>query len=110
MDLQLLQRVLHRQRVDHRRQHPHVIAGHPIDEPFGRSRQAAVDVAPADDHGDLHAHLVDLADLLGDRADGLELEAEGLRPHEGFAGQLQEDSAVLRLLGHGSFRRRGAIP
>ena len=64
--------------------------------PLRAGRQAAEDVAAADDDGGLDAELLDLADVLGDlRGDG-RVDAELLLAHQGFAGELEEDAAVAR--------------
>src|SRR5262249_14409119 len=92
VDLEPLQHVLKSQRVDHRGQPPHVIAGDPVDT-VGGAGEPAVDIPTPDHQGDLHPQGVDLLDLVGDGADDLELEAGRPRAHEGFAGELQEDPA-----------------
>jgi preprotein translocase subunit YajC len=51
---ELFQRVLHRQRVHHRGQHAHVVAGDPVHAAGGQAG-AAEDVAAADHQADLHA-------------------------------------------------------
>ena len=58
VDAELLERVLERQRVEHGREHPHVVGGRAV-HARGRARHAAVDVARADDDRDLDAALVD---------------------------------------------------
>ena len=52
VDAALLQRVLQRQGVDHRRQHAHVVAGDAVDAAVAGG-DAADDVAAADDDRDL---------------------------------------------------------
>ena len=64
-DALLLERVLQRQRVDDRRQHAHVVGGRAI-HAARAGRDAAEDVAAADDDGGLDAHALDLGDVLGD--------------------------------------------
>ena len=54
-----------RQRVDDRRQHSHVVGRATVHAARAR-RQAPKQVAAADDDGDLHAELLDLADLFRD--------------------------------------------
>ena len=54
--------VLHGQRIHHRGQHAHVIAGDAVHAGAGEPG-AAEDVAAADHDGDLHAGSSDLADL-----------------------------------------------
>ena len=55
-------------------------------------RQAAEQVAAADDDGDLDAELLDFADLPGDLRGGGGVDAERLLAHQGFAGEFQEDA------------------
>src|SRR5206468_12810790 len=88
----------------HRRQPAHGVAGDPVCA-MGRASHATVNIASPDHQRDLYAEGVHVLDLLGEEADDLELEAERLRSHEGFAGELEEDSAELGLSGHvGSLR------
>ena len=53
-DPELLQRVLKRQRVDHRGQHAHVVGAGAV-HAFGRGGDPAEDVAAADHHAHFHA-------------------------------------------------------
>ena len=53
-----LERVLHRERVDDRRQHAHLIRGHAVHAGLGEPG-AAKDVAAADDEADLDAEADD---------------------------------------------------
>ncbi len=62
LDVLLLERVLERQRVEHRREHPHVVARGAV-HAFGGLGEATVDVAAADHDRDLHAAAVDGRDL-----------------------------------------------
>ena len=61
----LLERVLQRERVDDGREHAHVVGGRAVHAARAR-RQAAEDVAAADDDAGLDAERLDLADVLGD--------------------------------------------
>ena len=70
----LLERILEGQAVHHRGQHPDVVAGRPVHAPGG-GRQAAEDVAAADDDPDLDAERLDLGDLAGDRQAELRVDA-----------------------------------
>jgi len=90
-----LERVLQRQGVDERGQHAHEVAGCAIEASLGRG-QAAEDVASADHHRDLHAHLMDALDLRGDVLHHLEIDAVIAASAERFAAQLQQDAVVLR--------------
>ena len=92
-DALLLERVLQRQRVDHRRQHAHVVGGRAV-HAARAGGDAAEDVAAADDDGGLDAHALDFGDVLGDlRRDG-RIDAVGLLAHQGFAGEFEEDAFV----------------
>ncbi len=79
-----LQRGLHGERVHHGGQHAHVVrlgafhAG-------GGAGDAAEDVAAADHDADLHAHGDHVADIGGDGADGVIVEAILAAAHQGFA-------------------------
>ena len=80
-------------RVDDRGQHAHVVGGGAV-HAARAGRQAAEDVAAADDDGRLDAEALDLADVAGDaRGDG-GIDAELLVAHQGFARQLEEDALV----------------
>ena len=69
-DAGALEGVLQGQAVHDRRQHADVVAGRAV-HAARRGREAAEDVAAADDDADLDAEAVDDRDLLGDeRADG----------------------------------------
>ena len=63
-DAVALEGVLQSERIHHRGQHADVIGLGAI-HALGRSGQAAEDVAPADNHSQLHAIVNDLGDLLG---------------------------------------------
>ena len=98
----LLERVLQRQGVDDGGEHAHVVGGGAV-HAARAGGDAAEDVAAADDDGGLDAHALDLGDVLGDlRGDG-RVDAVGLRAHQGFAGEFEEDAFVSggRRSGHG---------
>ena len=86
--------ILHGQGVDHRRQHAHVVAGDPV---HARSRQPgpAEDVAPADDHANLHPGIAHLEDLAREAPDDFRVDPVIGFPHQGLTGQLQEDAVML---------------
>src|SRR5690606_31024785 len=100
---ELFQRVLHRQRVDHRGQHAHLVAGDAV-HAAGRQARAAGDVAAADHDAHLGAGLLRLDDLARQAADHLGVGAVVLVPHRGLAGQLEQDAAVGEGLRHGRLR------
>ena len=62
--------------------------------PLRAGREAAKEVAAADDHGGLHAELLDLADIGGDAARHSWIDSILLLAHEGFARELEEYAAV----------------
>ena len=81
----LLERVLQGQRVDDGRQHAHVVAGGAV-HPASARRDAAEDVAAADDDGGLDAERLDLLHVVRDlRRDG-RIDAVLLLAHQRFAG------------------------
>ena len=92
-DAGLLERVLQRQPVDDGGQHAHVVGGGAV-HALGAGRQAAEDVAAADDDGGLDAEPLDFADVHGDPRHHGRIDAELLFAHQGFARQLEEDSLV----------------
>ena len=89
----VLERVLQREGVDHRREHAHVVGGRAVHAARAR-REAAKQVAAADDDRGLHAELLDFADLLCDLCGDGGVDPEVLLAHQGFAGELQEDAMV----------------
>src|SRR5690606_26792955 len=97
-DAPLLERILHGERIDHRRQHPHVVGARAI-HPLGRPGDAAEDVASPDHDGDLDAEAMDLGHLRGDLVEGTGIDSVFAVAHEGFAGELEEDPLIFRL-GH----------
>ena len=99
------ERALEGQRVNHRGQHAHVVRRHPV-HPLRRARKPAEDIAPADDHADLHARADDLGDFAGDLGDVLHVDPLPAIAAEGrFAGNLQKH-AFVALLGW-AFRGHG---
>jgi hypothetical protein len=59
-----LQRILHGQRVHDRTQHTHMVGRYPIHPCLGKP-PASKQIAAADHHTDLHAHPVEVRDLIG---------------------------------------------
>ena len=88
-DALLLERVLQREGVDDRGEHAHVVGGGAV-HPARAGREAAEDVAAADDDGGLDAEGLNLADVAGDARGDRGIDAELLLAHEGFARQLEE--------------------
>ena len=87
-------------RVDDRRQHAHVVGGGAVHAAHA-GRQAAEDVAAADDDGRLDAEALDLADVAGDAGGDGRIDPELLVAHQRFAGELQEDALIERGCGSG---------
>ena len=62
--------------------------------PARACREAAEDVAAADDDAGLDAELLDFADVLGDLRGHGGIDAELLLAHQSFAGEFQKDALV----------------
>ena len=91
-DAGLLEGVLHRERVDHGREHAHVVALRAV-HPGARALEPAEDVPAADHDAHLRAERVDLGELRGRGADDLAVDAEAaVPPAERLAAQLQDDA------------------
>ena len=90
VDAELLDGVAQRQRVDHRREHAHVVGGDPVDAVLG-GFGAAHDVAAADDDRHLHAALDDVRQLLGDVAGGAVVDAVPGGAEQRLAAELEDD-------------------
>ena len=75
-------------------EHAHVVA---LGTVHARSRtlDAAEDVAATHDDGDLDAGIADGLDLLGEPLGHGGVDAKGLLPHEGLAGELEQHAPVL---------------
>ena len=84
VDAQFLQRGLHRQRVHHGGQHPHIIGGGAF-HPLSRSLQPAEDITAPDDHADFDAKIVNRFDLVRDALHGWRVQPEPLIAHQCFA-------------------------
>ncbi len=90
-----LQRVLQSNGVDHRRQHPHVVAGHAIDA-LSRAAHPPENVPAPDDDGDLHAGLLHVNDLVGDVRQNVGLDTVAPPAHERFTREFEKDAFVTR--------------
>ena len=97
-DADVLERILQRERVDHRGQHPHVVRGRAV-HAFGAGRQPAKEVAAADDDGGLDPELLDLADLFRNLRGDRRVDPERLFAHQGLTREF-EQNATERGLGH----------
>ena len=104
VDTKALERVLERERVEQRREHPRIVGGRAV-HPLGGCRHPAIDVPGTHDYGELRPRLLDGHDLLGDRADGLRVDPVLALAEERLAGELQQRAAELRSTCR---RRRGS--
>ena len=92
-DAVLFEGVLERERVDHGREHAHVVGGRAV-HPARARGDAPEDVAAADHHRRLCAHRLDFADLVRDLRGHGRIDPVALVAHERFAGQLEKDAFV----------------
>ena len=93
-DAVVFERRLERQRVDDRGEHAHLVALHAVEALFG-AREAAEDVAAADDDADLDARCCGGFDLLGVGLQRLGGKPVFLSALQRFAAQFQEYSLVF---------------
>ena len=97
---QALQRILHGECVHDGGEHAHVVGGHAV-HAGARQARTAKDIAPADDHGDLHFHLPDILQLASDALDDGRVDAVVGVAHQGLPRELHQDPRVRRLgFGH----------
>src|SRR5262249_1396595 len=94
----LLERVLEREAVHDRREHPHVIALRSV-HPLAGAFEPSENVAAADDDPDLDAMGVNLAELDRGLTQDVRLDAVPGRAGERIAAQLQENSLVFQTRG-----------
>ena len=99
----LLERVLDRQRVQHRSEHSHVVAGGTFDAHVG-GLESAEDVTAADHQSQLATGRARAADLLGQPGNRFGVDAVILTAGERFPTQLEQNSPVL-WLEPGRYRR-----
>jgi len=78
---------LHGERIDDRCHHAHVIRRGTV-HAGGGTRDAAEDIAAADDDADLDAQFQDVFHLVRDPLDHDRVQAELPVAHQGFAGEL----------------------
>ena len=95
-DVLMLERVLQSEGIHDRRQHAHVVGGGAV-HALGTGRQAAEDVAAADDDGDFDAELADVGDIPRDAGGDHGIDAELLVAHQCFAGKFEKNAFVDRL-------------
>src|SRR5579872_1391711 len=89
----VFERVLQSECVDDGREHAHVVRGRAVHARVRRGFSAP-DVAAADDASDLHPRLRDLFDLIGYGVNGVGVDRSRTWRREGFAAELEEDSAI----------------
>ncbi len=77
--------------------------------PAGGAGDAAEDVAAADHQADLHAHRRDVADVGGDGAHLIVVEAIVPPRHQRLAGDLQQDALIDWRVWHGRLDRRPRV-
>ena len=87
------ERLAESEAVQHRGQHAHVIAAHPV-HAVGGGGEAAIDVAAADHEAELEAKIGGLTDIGGDLVQHLHVDAVAVLSHQGLAGELDENPAV----------------
>src|SRR5581483_9744169 len=86
-----LESLLHRERVEDRREHAHVVAGRAVHPLRGRL-EAAVEVAAADHERDLEPERMDVDELARERVHRRRVEPELARPHQRLSGKLEQDA------------------
>ena len=91
-----LERILHRESIHDRREHPHVVALRSI-HPDAGAFEPAEDIAAADHDPNLHAEAMDLRELGSGRAQGAHADAEAPLPAKSLATQLEHDALVFEL-------------
>src|SRR4029079_7307176 len=86
-----LQRVLQRERVEERREHPGVVGGRAVHPALWRRREAAVEVPAAHDDGDVDTVAADARYLLRDRLRDVGVDPVLALAHQRLAGELEQD-------------------
>ena len=103
----LLQRVLHGERVHDGRQHAHIIGGGALESLGGRG-DAPENVSAAHDHADFIALRFHIGDLERDAGGDGGVDRMPLA-HQHFAGQLQENTFEARASHGVPFGRQGRV-
>ena len=88
-----LERVLQGERIDHGREHPHVVGGGAIHTRLF-VHFAAPDVSAANHDGDGNTGATHVGDLIGHGARRIDVDA-GIGSGERFAGDFEENAVVL---------------
>src|SRR5205085_10074536 len=95
VDAELLEAVLQRQRVHHRRQHAHVVGGRPV-EPLRCGGHAAEDIATADHDTQFMALALGRGDLAGKPGNRIGIDPELALTHQSLARDLEQDAVETR--------------
>ena len=90
----MFKRVLHGERIEHGRQHTHVITGGALQSLAGRLRTPN-EISAAYHQANLHARVAQFGDFLGETPDDDGIDAASLLAHQGFAAQFQKDARVF---------------
>ena len=89
----MLQRILQGERVDHRRQHAHVVGLRAV-HALGGGGLAAQDVAPTDDNRNLSSKIMHLRQLTGEVVQDFGVDAVALLTHQRLAAELEHNSLI----------------
>src|SRR5262249_2233822 len=83
--------------IQHRGQHAHVVAAHPV-HAAGGGGKPTIDIAATDHEAELDTEFGGFADIAGDAVQDVNVNTVAVPAHQGLAGQLDEDSAVAARL------------
>ena len=100
LDAELLEGVLHRQGVDHRREHAHVVGARAV-HALSAPPEPAKDVAPSDHERDLCPERDHVGDLAADLSQCLGVDPVARVTAERLPGELEHDTTNLQL-SHGT--------
>src|SRR4029077_656813 len=94
---ELLERVLEGQRIDDRREHPHVVARRAVD--VRAARQAPEDVAASDHERELATERVHVLQFAREGYEDAGIDAVAAGTGERLPADLEEDAAIARRAG-----------
>ncbi len=89
----LLDCVLHGDGIDNRGKHAHVIGAYPVHF-LGLLSHAAEDVAASHNHANLHAQMMHIHNLVGNRGYLVGVQAKAARPGQYLTRKLQNNALV----------------